>query len=80
MKTVDQLFEETGLSVEEVADRAKLPAPRVAAIATGRWTPSPNERAGIAAAFAVSVDEVSWGHSLDPRNVRYRRFGMKELF
>ena len=80
MKTVDLLFEESGLSVEEVAERANLTEERVEAIGVGRWTPSPVERAKIAQAFGVSVDEVSWGHTVDPRNVRYRRFGMPEDF
>ena len=80
MKTVDILFEEHGFTVEDVAERAELSNQRVEAIATGRWTPSPNERQRIAAAFGVSVEEISWGHTMDPRNVRYRRFGMKENF
>ena len=46
----------------------------------GRWTPSPDERAAIAAALGVRVEEVSWGHSMNPRNIRYHRFGLKESF
>ena len=80
MRTVDLLFEEFGLTVEDVADRSNLPPERVHAIATGRWTPSPADRKQLAAAFGVSVDEISWGHTMDPRNVRYRRFGLKEEF
>ncbi len=80
MKTVDLLFEERGFTVEDVAERTKLPPERVEAIAVGRWTPSPAERQKIASAFDVSIDEISWGHTMDPRNVRYRRFGMKEDF
>ena len=53
---------------------------RVEAIADGRWTPSPEERTKVAAALGVSVDEISWGHTMNPRNVRYRRFGLKENF
>ncbi len=78
MKTVDLLFEESGLSIEEVAHRAKLTPQRVEAIAAGRWTPSPAERERIAAAFGVGIDTISWGHTMDPRNVRYRRFGFKD--
>ncbi len=77
MKTVDLLFEERGFTVEDVAERTKLPPARVEAIAVGRWTPSPAERQKIASAFDVSIDEISWGHTMDPRNVRYRRFGFK---
>ena len=78
MPTLEYLFEQTELTIEEVAERAKLPVNRVEAIIVGRWTPSPDERRRVADAFGVSVDDVSWGHSMDPRNVRYRRFGHKK--
>jgi hypothetical protein len=80
VKTVDLLFEETRLTIEDVAERSSLPVPRVEAIFMGRWTPSPVERERIAAAFGVPVDEISWGHTLDPRNLRYHRFGLKKDF
>jgi len=80
MKTVEHLFELTGMAIEDVAEKAALPVERVAAIAEGRWTPSPDDRTRIAAAFGVSVEEVSWGHSMNPRNIRYRRHGLKENF
>lgn len=80
MKTIDVLFEEQDVSVEEVAERAKMDPDRVYAIATCRWTPSPAERGKLASAFEVEVDSISWGHSISPRNVRYHRFGLKEDF
>jgi transcriptional regulator with XRE-family HTH domain len=80
MRTVEHLFEQTGLTIEDIAERAKLPVERVAAIAEGRWTPSPDERARIAAAFGVPVSEISWGHTMNPRSIRYHRHGFKEDF
>ena len=80
MRTVEHLFEQTGLTIEEIAERSCLTAQRVAALAEGRWTPSPDERARIAAAFGVPVEEISWGHTMNPRNIRYGRFGFKENF
>ena len=80
MKTIDILFDESQLTIEDIAERDRLTPERVEAIAVGRWTPSPAEREKIAAAFGVSVEEVSWGHSMDPRNIRYHRFGLKENF
>lgn len=80
MKTVEHLLEETGISIEELARRAGLPPERVAAIADGRWTPSPRERELIAAAFGVPTGEISFGHTMNPRNIRYGRFGLKENF
>jgi hypothetical protein len=80
MKTVEHLFEETGRTVEDVAAAAAMLPERVAAIADGRWTPSPEERRRIAAAFGLAVEQISWGHTMNPRNVRYHRFGLKEDF
>ena len=80
MKTVDLLFEAAGFTVEDVAESTGMQDERIEAIALGRWTPSPAERQKIAAAFDVPVTEISWGHTMDPRNVRYRRFGLKEDF
>ena len=80
MKTIDILFEESGLTVEDVAERSNIAPERVEAIALGRGTPSPRERQRIAAVFSVEVSQISWGHTLDPRNIRYHRFGMKEDF
>jgi transcriptional regulator with XRE-family HTH domain len=80
MRTVEHLLELTQWTIEDVAERAGLPASRVAAIAEGRWTPSPDDRQQIASAFGVPVEEISWGHSMNPRNIRYRRHGLKENF
>ncbi|MDX1947237.1 MAG: helix-turn-helix transcriptional regulator [Pirellulaceae bacterium] len=80
MKTIDYLFETTDVSPEEIAQRAGLPVERVTAIAEGRWTPSPDDRAKLAAAFGLAVSDISWGHSMSPRNIRYRRHGLRENF
>ncbi len=80
MPTVDILLETHGWMIEDLADKSQLPAERVEAIALGRWTPSPQDRVRIAAAFGIPVSDVVWGHTMDPRNVRYRRFGFKKDF
>jgi transcriptional regulator with XRE-family HTH domain len=80
MRTVEHLFELTGITINELAERAGLTLRRAEAIVTGCWTPSPQERSKIAAAFGVPVEEVSWGHTMSPRNIRYHRFGLKEDF
>ena len=51
-----------GISLLEVADRSGLDLPKVRAIFMNRWTPSPSERASIAKALEVSIDEIAWGH------------------
>lgn len=80
MKTIDLLFEETGLTIDDVAERSGLTLERVEAIAVGRWTPSPGERLRLAEALGATVDEIAWGHTMDPRNIRYRRLGLHESF
>ena len=72
-------MEDAGWAVEDLAERANLTNERAEAIALGRWTPSPTERQRIATAFNIPGEEVSWGHTMDPRNVRYRRFGFKDV-
>jgi transcriptional regulator with XRE-family HTH domain len=80
MCTIEFLLEKTGLSIEEIAQRSGLTMARVEAIAMGRWLASPHEREKMAQAFGVPVEDISWGHTMNPRNVRYRRFGLKENF
>jgi transcriptional regulator with XRE-family HTH domain len=80
MRTVEHLFQELGLTLPDVVERSGLTRERVEAILDGRWTPSPKERQKIAGAFGVPVEEVSWGHTMNPRNIRYGRFGLKEDF
>jgi hypothetical protein len=80
MKTVDVLLDELGLSIDDLSARCTLDAERVLAIVDGRWLASPAERALIAAALNLEVTQISWGHTMNPRNVRYHRFGLKEDF
>ncbi|MFP6768888.1 MAG: helix-turn-helix transcriptional regulator [Planctomycetaceae bacterium] len=80
ISTVDVLLADNGLSIEDLAERTGLAVDRTTAIVMGRWTPAPAERRCIAKAFGVEIDMVSWGHTMDPRNVRYRQFGMRGDF
>lgn len=77
-QTVDVLIDQLQLSIEELADRCGLPRERVEAIVTGRWTPSLVDRQQIADALNIGIDAISWGHTMNPRNVRYRRSGLPE--
>ena len=76
--TVDQLFEQAKVTPADVAKRTGMEIKRVEAIFWGRWLPSPKERQLIADAFEVRVDEIDWGHTMSPRNVRYHRFGLPD--
>ena len=76
--TVDVLVDRQGLTFAQLAHAAALTVERIDAIVNGRWTPSPEERVRIAAALGVAVKEISWGHTINPRNVRYHRYGLPE--
>ena len=78
MHNIERMLEITGMSIEALAEKCQLDADRVEAIGTGRWLPSPQERAKIAAALELGVDEIDWGHTMVPRNVRFHRFGIQK--
>ncbi len=80
IKTVEHLLDELDINLDDLAVRSGLTIERTLAIADGRWTPSPSEREKLAAALGVAVSDISWGHTMNPRNVRYGRFGLKEDF
>jgi hypothetical protein len=61
-QSIADLCREQQIALPELVSRSGLEESRVAAIALGRWTPSPTERQKIAAVFGVAVDEISWGH------------------
>ena len=44
-------------------ERSGLEEGRVLAIALGRWTPSPSERAAVAKVFELSPAQIVWGHA-----------------
>ncbi len=60
--SVWDLCELQKISVTELVQKTGLDDTRVTAIILGRWTPSPNERQKIAAAFSLTVEEIAWGH------------------
>lgn len=80
IRTVEHLLDELEINLDDLAERSGLTIERTIAIADGRWTPSPQEREKLATALGVQVADISWGHTMNPRNVRYGRFGLKEDF
>ena len=61
-RSVAELCESAGLTIDQLADKTGLEDQRLLAILLGRWTPSPDERAKVANALDVSVDDITWGH------------------
>ena len=80
MTTIDLLIERRQLSLADLANRSNISEERVEAIALGRWLPSPSERSALAAALETTVEDIQWGHFMNPRNIRYRQYGLKEIF
>jgi len=61
-RTIEELCAQNGIDSRQLADRSGLDEQRVLAIVLGRWTPSPQERDCISAAFGLTRDQVVWGH------------------
>lgn len=61
-KSVTELCEQQGITLQQLVERCGLDEQRVVAIMLGRWTPSPEERDKIAAVFGVSREQITWGH------------------
>ena len=61
-KNVDELCQQHGIDAARVAALSGLDEQRVLAIILGRWTPSPDERDKVAAAFGLTRDQIAWGH------------------
>jgi len=62
MPTIAELCEQHKMTPDELTERSGLEKDRVLAIMLGRWTPSPQERAKIAAVFDVEKEAITWGH------------------
>jgi ribosome-binding protein aMBF1 (putative translation factor) len=64
MKPLARYLEDAGMSVDQLAASTGLEPKLVQAIASGNYTPSPNERQRLAAALGVSIEDVAWGHAV----------------
>ena len=61
-RTVEELCQEAGIDLAQLAAKSGLDESRVMAILLGRWTPSPAERDKIAVVFGRTRDNITWGH------------------
>jgi transcriptional regulator with XRE-family HTH domain len=61
-RSVVELCQDQNIDLKALAESSGLDDQRVLAIALGRWTPSPAERAAVAQALDVTIDEITWGH------------------
>jgi hypothetical protein len=77
LKSVAELCAEHGIDARRLAEKAGLDERRVLAIVAGRWTPSPQERDKVAAAFGLTREQIAWGHraAVDPMYGHGPQFG-----
>ena len=61
-RSVVELCQDQNIDLKALAESSGLDDQRVLAIALGRWTPSPAERAAVAQALDVTIDDITWGH------------------
>jgi transcriptional regulator with XRE-family HTH domain len=64
MKPLAHWLDEKQVGLPELVEASGLDRKRVAAIASGNYTPSPAERQRLAAALGLAVGDVSWGHAV----------------
>jgi transcriptional regulator with XRE-family HTH domain len=67
--TVADLCRLRQITFEQLVERSGMEETRVAAIVMRRWTPSPGERARIAAVFGVATEEIIWGHATPVQHI-----------
>jgi hypothetical protein len=68
-KSVDDLCVQHRLDYKQLAEKAGLDPQRVLAIVLGRWTPSPQERDKVAAAFGLTREQIAWGHKTPVQHI-----------
>ena len=64
IKTAVQWMAERGLAMAEIVAASGLEQRVVEAILQARYTPSPQQRAQLAAALGVELDQIAWGHAV----------------
>ena len=62
VRSIADWMAERGLDLTGLVQASALDKRVVEAIASGRYTPSPQQRQRLAAALGVGPDEIAWGH------------------
>ena len=70
MKPIADYMEKAGMSLDQLVEAAGLDAKLVKAIVSGNYTPSPSQRQRLAGALGVSIDDISWGHTVPVQYLR----------
>ena len=64
-KTLAEWLDEKQIDVAHLIETTGLDERIVAAILAGRYTTSPKQRARVAAAVGVDVDQIRWGRAVE---------------
>jgi hypothetical protein len=70
MKPLADVLAEHGMSVAELVATSGVESRIIKLLLAGSYTPSPSERARIAGALRVNVEEVAWGHTVPVQHLR----------
>ena len=70
MKPIARHMEETGIGIGQLTTATGLDSKLVKAIVSGNYTPSPSQRKCLSAALGVSIDDISWGHTVPVQYLR----------
>jgi ribosome-binding protein aMBF1 (putative translation factor) len=61
-RPLSEWLAERGMTLEQLIEQSKIDDRVVKAIAQGRYTPSPEQRRGLATVLGVEPDQIAWGH------------------
>jgi lambda repressor-like predicted transcriptional regulator len=70
MKLLAEVVAEAGMSLADLVAASGLEGRTLKLLLAGSYTPSPSERARIAAAVGLEVDDIAWGHTVPVQHLR----------
>ena len=69
MKTLVQWMAERGIGLAALVEASGLDGRVVVSVASGRYTPSPQQRRCLSATLGVDPEQVAWGHLAQVENL-----------
>jgi len=70
MKLLADVLSAKGMSMEKLVNDSGIEIRVVKLLLSGSYTPSPSERARIAGALGVEVEDIAWGHTVPVQHLR----------
>jgi ribosome-binding protein aMBF1 (putative translation factor) len=69
VNTLAEWMAERGVDLSDLVERSRLDGKIVEAIASNRYTPSPQQRERLAAVLGVDREQIVWGHAAPVEHV-----------